>query len=172
LDRHHDDDRDDGGSHLHLARGPAALLAGAERLSMARRSPAHRRYTRRSLAGSAIYIAGVAIATLLIPDDAPATVGPIALAIVAGSGVLVWIWALSRYLVELEDEYLRMLQIRGMLVATGVTLGVTSMWGLVELFTTAPRLPVFFVYPLWCLGLLVGAFFNKRTVGDTGEACS
>ncbi len=138
---------------------------------MARRPLANRRYMRRSLAGSAIYIAGVAIATVLIPDDAPATAGSVALAIVAGSGVLVWIWALSRFLVELDDEYLRMLQIRGMLVATGVTLGITSMWGLVELFTTVPRLPVFFVFPLWCFGLLVGAAFNKWTVGDAGEAC-
>ncbi|HEU4651955.1 MAG TPA: hypothetical protein VFS49_11140 [Croceibacterium sp.] len=149
----------------------APLLAGAEHVTMARRAPAYRRYIRRSLAGSAIYVVGVAVATAVIPDDAPANAGSVVLAIVAGSGVLVWIWALSRYLVELDDEYLRMLQVRGMLVATAVTLGITSVWGLVELFTTVPRLPVFFVYPLWCLGLLVGALVNRWTVGDAGEAC-
>jgi len=138
---------------------------------MPHRSAASRRYKLRSILGAAIYIGGVLIATVLIPDHAPPSAGPIALAVLAGSGVLVWIWALARYLGELEDEYLRMLQVRGMLVATGVTLGVTSVWGLVELFTTAPRLPVFFVYPIWCLGLVVGGLFNKRLLGDSGEAC-
>lgn len=122
--------------------------------------------------GTVVYLACTALATVLIPDDAPPSAGPVALAVLAGAGVLVWVWAMARYLLELEDEYLRMLQVRGMLVATGFTLAITSVWGMVELFTTAPRLPVFFVFPIWCLGLFVGAMVNKRTLGDTGEACA
>jgi hypothetical protein len=64
-----------------------------------------------------------------------------------------------------------MLQVRAILVATGVTLAVTNMWGMVELFTTAPRLPVFFVFPLWCVGMMVGSLVNKLTVGDTAGPC-
>ena len=121
--------------------------------------------------GAAAYIAATAAATRLIPDNAPPSAGPIALSIVAGAGVLVWIWATARFLVEIDDEYLRMLQVRAMLVATGVTFAITSMWGMVELFTTAPRLPVFFVFPIWCLGLIVGRLVNKLTLGDAGESC-
>ena len=85
--------------------------------------------------------------------------------------MLVWIWATARFLVEIDDEYQRMLQVRAILVATGLTLAVTNMWGMVELFTTAPRLPVFFVFPIWCLGMIVGGLVNKLTLGDTGESC-
>ena len=138
---------------------------------MAQRHPARRRYRKRTLLGAAAYVATTAIATRFIPDDAPPSAGPIALAIIASAGALVWIWATARFLVEIDDEYVRMLQVRSILVATGVTLGVTNMWGMVELFTTAPRLPVFFVFPIWCLGMMVGGLVNKLTMGDAGESC-
>jgi hypothetical protein len=138
---------------------------------MTKRHPAYRRYRTRSMLGAVAYITTTGLATVFIPDNASPSAGPVALSIIAGAGVLVWIWATARYLAGIEDEYLRMLQVRGMLVATGVTLGVTSMWGMVELFTTAPRMPVFFVFPLWCVGLLVGSLVNKLTLGDSGKAC-
>jgi hypothetical protein len=149
----------------------ADQLPAAEGVSVAQRHPAYRRYKQRSMLGAATYVATTGVATWLIPDNAPPSAGPVALSIVAGAGVLVWIWAMARYLIELDDEYVRMLQVRGMLVATGVTFAVTSMWGMVELFTTAPRLPVFFVFPIWCVGLVVGGLFNKLTMGDAGESC-
>jgi hypothetical protein len=138
---------------------------------MAARHPARRRYRNRTLMGAAAYVATTAVATRFIPDGAPPSAGPIALAIIASAGALVWIWATARFLVEIDDEYVRMLQVRSILVATGVTLGVTNMWGMVELFTTAPRLPVFFVMPIWCLGMVVGSLVNKLTMGDAGESC-
>jgi hypothetical protein len=138
---------------------------------MVQRHPAYRRYKRRSMLGAATYVATTGVATWLIPDNVPPSAGPIALSIVAGAGVLVWIWATARYLIEIDDEYQRMLQVRAMLVATGVTFAVTSMWGMVELFTTAPRLPVFFVFPIWCVGLMIGGLVNKLTIGDAGESC-
>jgi hypothetical protein len=146
-------------------------LPAEEGLIMAQRHPARRRYRKRTLLGAAAYVATTAIATRFIPDDAPPSAGPIALAIIASAGALVWIWATARFLVEIDDEYVRMLQVRSILVATGVTLGVTNMWGMVELFTTAPRLPVFFVFPIWCLGMIVGSVVNKLTMGDAGESC-
>jgi hypothetical protein len=121
--------------------------------------------------GAAVYIAATGVATWLIPDNTPPSALPVALSVVAGAGVLVWIWAAARYLIELDDEYLRMLQVRGMLVATGVTFAVTSIWGMVELFTTAPRLPVFFVFPIWCVGLVIGGLVNKLTIGDASGTC-
>ena len=147
------------------------LPPAVESLTMAERHPARRRYRTRTLIGAAAYVATTAVATWFIPDDAPPGAGPVALAIIASAGVLVWIWATARFLVEIDDEYQRMLQVRAILVATGLTLAVTNMWGMVELFTTAPRLPVFFVFPLWCLGMIVGGLVNKLTLGDTGESC-
>jgi len=79
-----------------------------------------------------------------------------------------WIWNMGRYLFEMEDEYLRMLETRKALVATALTLAICGGWGLVELFTLVPRLPMFFVFPIWCLGLAVGGIVNRLTAGDDG----
>lgn len=127
---------------------------------------AFRRYIRRFVPLTIAYGASVALATAVIPDGAPASPAVIAIAVLPGLAVVGWLWAMARLLVELDDEYLRMLEVRKFLVATGTTLALTSIWGILELFTPAmPKLPVFFVFPLWCLGLAVGAVFNRLRFG-------
>lgn len=132
-------------------------------------NPAYRRYTRRFIPLTIAYVAAVALAVALIPDDAPASVLTIALAILPGLAVVGWLWAMGRLLIELDDEYLRMLEVRKFLFATGITLALTSIWGVLELFSPeVPRLPVFFVFPMWCIGLGLGQIFNRLTLGDGG----
>jgi hypothetical protein len=136
------------------------------------RNPAFRRYLRRVVPITLAYLASIALATWVIPDDAPANALTIGLAILPGLAVVGWIWAMGRLLVELDDEYLRMLEVRKMIVATGVTLAVTSVWGILELYSPeVPRLPVFFVFPIWCVGLALGQVFNRLTIGDGGGSC-
>lgn len=134
---------------------------------MAAYNPAFRRYIRRFVPLTIAYGASVSLATAVIPDHAPASLGIIAIAVLPGLAVVGWLWAMARLLVELDDEYLRMLEVRKFLIATGTTLALTSIWGILELYTPAvPKLPVFFVFPLWCLGLAVGAVFNRLRFGS------
>jgi hypothetical protein len=137
---------------------------------MSFRTPAMRRYVRIHLALSVLYIALVLLASLFIPDDAAPTPMVIAFAMLPGLVVLGWIWNMGRLLVEMEDEYLRMLEVRKMLWASAITLSICGGWGLVELFAAVPRLPVFFVFPIWCLGLALGQLINRFTIGDGGCA--
>lgn len=137
---------------------------------MAGRNPAYKRYIRRMAVLSIVYICAVVLASSLIPDDAPPAPLNIAIALIPGIAVLGVIWAMGRLLSELDDEYLRMLEVRKFIVATGLALAVASVWGLLELMTTVPRLPVFYIFPLWCLGLAVGSLVNKLTLGDAGCA--
>jgi hypothetical protein len=137
---------------------------------MAAYNPAFRRYLRRFVPLTFAYGASIALATAVIPDDAPAGIGTIALAVLPGLAVVGWLWAMVRLLVELDDEYLRMLEVRKFLVATGTTLTVTSVWGILELYTSVPKLPAFFVFPLWCLGLAVGAVLNLLRFGSARSA--
>lgn len=131
-----------------------------------RKNPAYRRYVRRMVPLSLLYVGAIMLAVRLIPDHAPADVRTIGLALLPGLAVVGWVWALARLLIELEDEYLRMLEIRKFLVATGFTLAICSVWGLLELFApTVPKLALFFVFPLWALGLFVGMLFNRLTMG-------
>jgi len=131
-------------------------------------NPAYSRYLRRMIPITVAYLAAVAAASWLLPDHATANARTIAVALVPGIAVLAWIWAMGRLLMELDDEYLRLLEVRKFLIATGVTLAGTSIWGIVELFTDVPRLPVFFVFPIWCGALMIGQLVNQRSLGDGG----
>ncbi len=124
-------------------------------------NPAYRRYQWRCLSSSALYVAGALLATRPIPDHAQASPGIIAISLLPGFAIIGMIWSIGRLLIELDDEYLRALEVRKALIATGVALLVTSVWGLIELFTVVPRLPIFFVFPIWAAGLVVGTLRNK-----------
>lgn len=136
---------------------------------MSTRTPAMRRYFAVHIGLSVLYIALVGFASLFIPDDAAPTPGVILFALLPGLVVLGWIWNMGVLLVTMEDEYLRMLEVRKMLWASAITLSICGGWGLVELFATVPRLPVFFVFPIWCVGLALGQLINRLTLGASGD---
>lgn len=123
---------------------------------------AYRRYLRRFWPATGLYVLAIALATWLIPDDAHASPLAIGIALLPGLGVLAMMWAIARLLIELDDEYLKMLEVRKALIATAFALAVASVWGILELYTDVPRLPVFFMFPIWCGGLMVGALWNWK----------
>lgn len=69
--------------------------------------------------------------------------------------------AMARLIVETKDEYQRMLQVRQMLIATGLTLAVCTVWGFLEEFGLAVHLPAYWTFVLWCAGLAVGTIYNE-----------
>lgn len=98
---------------------------------------------------------------------------PIAIKAWHPSGVLLWLiamspafpmsavfWILGRYYVELRDEYLRTLQVRQALIATGFAMTLATLWGFPELYALVPHLNVFAVPIVWCFGLAIGACVN------------
>ncbi|MEE4452343.1 hypothetical protein [Novosphingobium resinovorum] len=135
------------------------------------KNPAYRRYALRMLPVSLLYVGAIMLASRLVPDHAEANPMTIGIALLPGLAVLGWIWTMARLLIELDDEYLRMLEVRKFLVATGVTLAICSVWGLLEIYTDVPKLPVFLVFPLWAMGLFVGMLVNRITQGTAG-ACA
>lgn len=134
------------------------------------RNPAYRAYFRRMMISSLLYMAAVFAAASLLHHRAPVSLPTIVIALLPGLAVLFMIYAIGRLMIELDDEFLRMLVIRQALVATGITLAITSVWGMLETFTDLPRLEVFWVFPIWCMGLAAGAIFNKITLGAGGCA--
>lgn len=129
---------------------------------------AHRRYVGRMAVIAVSYVAAIYLASSLLPKGSPATPFTVAIALIPGVAVMGFIWALARYYTELDDEYLRLLEIRKALVATGLTLAFTSSWGILEIYTNVPRAPLFWVFPVWCIGLAVGALVNRLTMGSGG----
>jgi len=124
------------------------------------RNPAARAYIRRFIPAMIVYVLMVAAATALSETAlgrGPAIWG---IALLPALPLLYVFWIIGRYLAEQHDEYVRMLEVRKALVATGLTLAVTTVLGFLEIYAEAPHLPLFFVPVIWFAGLCAGQIFN------------
>jgi hypothetical protein len=128
-------------------------------------SPAIRRYNRRVVWLSLVYAVFLMGAVYAFKhhllSGAPAYVAALlpALAIV---GIFA---AIGRYLIEEQDEYLRMLMIRQTLWASGFALSLATIWGFLESFDLVGHIESFYIAVLWFGGLGIGALANRLTLG-------
>jgi hypothetical protein len=118
---------------------------------------AQKRYTSRFLilmiAYVAILFAVGRIFTLLEPS------GPVAylLGILPALPVIGVIFSMGRYLVDEKDEYLRLVETRKSLIATGFMLTVTTAIGFLQSFDLVPHVDFYWAAILWFAGLGVGS---------------
>ncbi|MEM8586944.1 MAG: hypothetical protein AAGG65_02705 [Pseudomonadota bacterium] len=98
--------------------------------------------------------------TLTLPAAAPyvLTVVPIA-------ALLSTYWALWRFITEI-DEFLRLIQIKSIIIGLiAVTMVITG-WGLMELYADAPALGIFWLNPLfWVAYAIAALIITKRDGG-------
>lgn len=123
---------------------------------------AQRRYNGR------VIVAALAYAVLLIGEQYAlrhALVPPAAayaLAVLPALPIIAIFALVGRYLIEEQDEYLRMRMVRQILWTTGLTLAATTLWGFLE-DAGLPHLPMFYVAVFWFAGLgIVGCIVNLR----------
>ena len=76
--------------------------------------------------------------------------------------------AIGRYLVEEQDEYVRMLMVRQTLWASGIALSLATIWGFLENFDVAGHIDAYYICVVWFAGLGIGGIINKLTLGDGG----
>ena len=74
-------------------------------------------------------------------------------------------WAQWRLVSEL-DEFLRMIQIKGLLFGLLCILAIATGWGLLEMLIRAPKLPIFLIVPIFmvCQSVSIG-FIKAREKG-------
>jgi hypothetical protein len=123
-------------------------------------SLAQRRYNRRIFWLSMAYAGLLALSILLFRQGLVA--GPLAylVGLLPALAVSGFFWTMGRYLVEEADEYLRMLQIRQLLIATGIALTAETMWGFLEGFGLLPHVLSWIWALVWVAGLVLGAGAN------------
>ena len=123
---------------------------------MSRRNPAQRRYNYRVLGLSLAYAAALIGVSFVFRSDPPT--GPLAwaLALLPALPLVGIFLAMGRYLVEESDEYLRLVESRKALVATGFMLIVTTCWGFLQSFDQVPRVDFYWAAILWFGGLGLG----------------
>lgn len=91
------------------------------------------------------------------------------LALVPGLAVVGYIYAIGMYVIEQRDEFVRMLMVRQMLIAMGLTLSVASVWGFLENFGLVGHVEAYWIVVIWSFGLAMGSITNRLTHGAWGE---
>jgi hypothetical protein len=128
-------------------------------------SPATRRYNKRVIVLSLIYAAFLIGAVYAFKHHLVG--GPVAwiVAILPALPIIGIFAAIGLYLVEEQDEYVRMLMVRQTLWASGFALSIATMWGFLESFELVSHVEVYWVSVLWFGGLGLGNFANRLTMG-------
>lgn len=130
---------------------------------------ASRRYLLRIAAAMVLYLGSLIACEWLIEDGGLTGPAAYALAALPGLAFAAVPWIFTRLIVEEKDEFFRMLYVRQLLVASGLTLTAAAVWGFLETYLPVPHIAAFWWPTLWCFGLGVGAVYNKLTMGTFGE---
>lgn len=137
------------------------------------KSPAMKRYVIRLLVLMSFYVAALLAAVWTFKHTHISGVAAYALAVLPALPIIGVFWAVMRLLVEEPDEFIRMLQVRQSLVATGFCLTIMTIWEFLQNFDlVAPGNGGFGAAFFWFMGLGVGALYNKLTLGTAGGNCT
>ncbi|HET7103106.1 MAG TPA: hypothetical protein VFI20_03380 [Terracidiphilus sp.] len=115
------------------------------------RDPAERRYLYRFLVAMACYTIFLIAAKEAFPRLHPSGAPAYALAILPAVPIIAVIAVVGLYIGELKDEFQRSMLVQAMIWGIGVTLAATTAWGFLELFSLAPHVPLYMVFPVFCV---------------------
>ena len=132
------------------------------------RTPAWKRYNRRVIWLSLVYVAFLLPAVYgfkhsLIPAPLQYFV-----AILPALPIIGIFGAIGRYLVEEQDEYVRMLMVRQTLWASAFTLSIATTWGFLDNFKLVGHVDGYWIVIVWFFGLGLGGIYNRLTLGEGG----
>lgn len=131
---------------------------------------AAKRYTRRVIGLSFLYAFILIAAIYAFKYDLVSGVIAYVVAILPALPLIGVFAAIGRYLIDEQDEFVRMLMIRQTLYATAFALSVATIWGFLENFGLVGHVDAYYVAILWFAGSGLGACINKLTLG-TAAAC-
>ena len=122
--------------------------------------PEMKRYTRRLIATMALYGVALVGANMWFRYAPPSGLLAYFVAILPALPIMGVFVVIGRLLLEMRDEYVKMLLVRQSLVATGLTLSITTAWGFLEGFHLAPHAQGYYAATIWFAGLGVGGCVN------------
>lgn len=135
------------------------------------RTPASRRYNWRVLWLSLFYMLFLFTAVYGFKHHMVKGVAAYFIAALPALPIIGIFAAIGRYLVEEQDEYVRMLMVRQTLCASGFALSVATIWGFLDNFELVGHVDGYWVAVLWFFGLGIGSIANKIKLGDSGGGC-
>ncbi len=90
-------------------------------------------------------------------------------ALVPGLAMFGIFYAYGMLILEQDDEFIRMLLIRQLVIGTGIALSFAAVWGWLEKFELVEHLHLYYVVVAWLLGFALGGVVNRITHGAWGE---
>ena len=135
---------------------------------MTARTPAWKRYNIRIIWLSLIYAAFLTFAVYGFKHQLVGGGASYLVAILPALPIIGIFAAIGRYLVEEQDEYVRMLMVRQTLWASGFTLCLATIWGFLDNFQLVGHIDGYWIVVVWFFGLGIGGIVNKLTLGAAG----
>lgn len=130
-------------------------------------SPALRRYLLRLSALFAIFFVCIFAAGLIFSIYHPGINAAYALAILPALVLIGTVWANFRLIVEETDEYLRLLDVKGNLFATGFCLTVMTAWEFLQNYGLVSNdRHGFGTATVWLIGLVFGSIYFRLIKGE------
>jgi len=132
------------------------------------RTPAWKRYNWRVVWLSLVYAAFLMTAVYGFKHQLVPGALKYLVAILPALPIIGIFGAIGRYLVEEQDEYVRMLMVRQTLWASAFALSVATTWGFLDNFGLVGHVDGYWIAILWFFGLGLGGIYNKLTLGEAG----
>lgn len=129
-------------------------------MSATRLNPAMRRYTFRLIAVMLLYGVALVGANYWFRHAPPSGILAYVVAALPALPIIGVFVVIGRLLVEMEDEYVRMLLVRQSLIATAFALSVMTVLGFLDDFGVGPQLDNYYAAVLWFSGLGIGGCVN------------
>lgn len=130
---------------------------------------AQRRYFVRLLSVMAVYVAAIFGGVTAKKQGLLTFEATVVVALVPGICIVLVFWAMGRFIVELRDEFLRMLVIRQVLIATAFAFSLAAIHGFLTSFDVLPTIDAFYWPVTFFLGLFVGQVANRLRYGTWGQ---
>jgi uncharacterized membrane protein YcfT len=112
---------------------------------------ASKQYNRRYLIAMPVYLIVLFLAVAILRHDHPSRPFALVIAILPSIPLVAMIAIAGLYLKEETDEFQRSIFQQSLLWSIGLVLAITSVWGLLEMIADVPHLPVFYVFPAFCV---------------------
>jgi hypothetical protein len=112
---------------------------------------ASRRYNKRYLIATPLYLVLLFLAVYILRHGHPSHAVAIVIAVLPTIPLVAMIAIAGLYLKEETDEFQRSIFQQSLLWSIGFILAVTSVWGLLEMIAGVPHLPIFYVFPAFCV---------------------
>lgn len=126
------------------------------------------RYTWRLMSIMAVYVTALIGGQFAMKYDLLGPVAAIPIALICGLCIVLTFVVMGRLIVEIQDEFVRMLFVRQSLIAAGFGFSLAAIHGFLSEFGVIDRVDAYWWPVLFFVGQFVGQISNRITYGTWG----